>query len=177
MNNVVGDWFSGFATIGGWLYFLAGFGFAYAQACIRAKLKHKQVQLPWRLAGIAIGISAMIVVTMQTQVAYDTAKRTAQEVQDCQREFNQALRSRVRISNENDEISQTQRRILFDWIHNLIFPPPPYDRMVTNDPRRQDYGLTVTINTESALKRSFARQDELQAERDSHPLPDPTCGK
>ena len=177
MNDFVTNWFSGFATIGGWLYFLAGFGFAYAQACVRAKLRHKQVRLPWRLAGIAVGVSAMIVVTMQTQVAYTTAKQTAQEVQDCQREYNQALRARAQITSENDELSQTQRQIIFAWIHALLFPPPPFNVLPPGDPKRQEYGLTLTYNTERDFQASLKRQNEIQAYRDSHPLPDPTCGK
>lgn len=177
MTNVVGDWFEGFATIGGFMYFLAGFGFCYAQACIRAKMRHKEVRLPWRLAGIAVGIAAMIVVTMQTQVAYTTAQETAREVQECQREFNQALQDRARIAAENDELSQIQRRILFNWIHDLIFPPEPYTSMATDDQRRQAYGFTLTTKTEHALKQSMNRQDELQVERARKPLPDPTCGK
>ena len=170
-------WFAGLATIGGFAYFLLGFGTAYLTHCTRAWLRHKEIKIQWRIAGIAIGIASIVYVSLQTQVAYNTAKETAQEVQDCQREFNDALKARARIGSENDEISQTQRRILFDWIHRLIFPPPPYNEMETNDPRRQQYGFAITIETEQALGRSFARQDELQRERDQKPLPDPTCGK
>ena len=171
------DWFSGLATIGGFLYFLTGFAAAYVFECIKAKIKNRKIKIQWQLAGIVIGVVALVISTVQSQVAYETAKDTAQEVQDCQREFNASLKSRARISAENDEISQTQRRILFDWIHRLIFPPPPYDKLDTNDPLRQQYGFTITIETEQALGRSFARQDELQHERDQNPLPDPTCGK
>ena len=171
------DWFEGLATISGFLYFLAGFGAAYAFECIRAKVRHRQIRIQWQLAGIAIGVAAIVIVTFQTQVAYTTAKDTAQEVQDCQREFNAALKARARIGAENDEISQTQRRIVFDWIHNLIFPPPPFDKMDTSDPQRQAYGYTLTIKTERLFQQSLNRQDELQAERDRKPLPDPTCGK
>jgi hypothetical protein len=177
MNSFILNWFSGFATFGAWLYFLAGFGFAYAQACVRAKLRHKDLRLPWRLAGVAIGISAMFVVTMQTQIAYTTAKETAQEVQDCQREYNRALVARAQITSENDELSQIQRKIVFDWIHALLFPPPPFDKLPPGDPRRQEYGLTLTFHTERDFQKSLNRQDQLQDYRDHHPLPDPTCGK
>lgn len=177
MSDIVFEWFSGLATLSGLLYFLAGFASAYITHCVRAKMRHREVTIPWHIAGIAVGLAAIVVITVQTQVAYNTAKETAQEVQDCQKEFNQALRDRARITTENDELSQIQRRIVFDWIHDLIFPPEPYAAMTTDDKRRQAYGLALTIRTEHQFKESLKRQDELQLQRQRSPLPDPTCGK
>lgn len=105
------------------------------------------------------------------------AKQFAAEVKDCQREFNQALRDRAQITSENDDLSQAQRRIVFHWIHDLIFPPEPYASMDPNDPRRQQFGLTLTINTEREFQASLNRQDELEKDRDKRALPEPTCGK
>lgn len=176
MNDVY-TWFSGLATISGLLYFLAGFGAAYVTHCVRAKMRNRTVTIPWHLAGIVIGVAAIVIVTIQTQIAYTTAQETAQEVQDCQREFNAALKARSQITSENDEISQAQRLIVFQWIHNLIFPPEPYNTMTTDDPRRQAYGFSLTIDTNHEYQASLDRQDALQKQRDAHPLPDPTCGK
>lgn len=175
--STVYEWFAGLATVGGFLYFLTGFAAAYATHCIRQKLKHRQIRIRWQIAGIAIGIAAIVIVTAQTQIAYSTAKSTAIEVQLCQKEFNAALRARARIAAENDELSQVQRRIIFDWIHALLNPPPPIDMLSTNDPRRQEYGLDLTAKTERLFQASLARQDQLQIARDQKPLPDPTCGK
>lgn len=177
MSSVAYDWFAGLATIGGFLYFMTGFATAYAVACIRARLRHTEIKIRWQVAGIAVGVAAIIIVTLQTQVAYNTAKDTAEEVQQCQREFNDALRARARITAENDELSQAQRRIIFDWIHALLNPPPPINTLETNDPRRQQYGLELTADTERLFRMSLARQDQLQTERERNPLPDPTCGK
>lgn len=135
------------------------------------------MHIPWYYIGIVIGCATIIFTILQSSSAYNTAKETAQEVQDCQREFNQALKARSQITSENDELSQVQRRIIFDWIHALIFPPEPYASMSTNDPRRQDYGFTLTVNTEHAFQASLDRQDALQRQRDQTHLPDPTCGK
>lgn len=131
----------------------------------------------WRYAGIAIGIAVIAFVSLQTQAAYSLAKNTALESASCQKEFYKALGNRARITGENDEISQNQRKIIYEWIHDLIFPPPPYNTMDPNDPLRQQYGLNLTINTDRAFHESLNRQDQLQNERDSHPLPEPTCGK
>lgn len=176
MTDNIYEWFGGLATLTGFGYFMAGFGFAFTARWMYSKAKHESLNIPWYYIGIVIGCCAIIVTTLQSSSAYNTAKTTAHEVQDCQREFNQALRDRSKITSENDELSQVQRRIVFDWIHDLIFPPEPYASMTTDDQRRQDYGLALTINTEHTFKASLARQEELQRQRERKPLPDPLCG-
>lgn len=176
MGNVQ-DWFVGLATPGNMTYFAAGFAFAFVARWIWCKVKHRKYEIPWRYLGIAIGVCAIVTVSLQSSQAYTTAKTTAIEAKQCQEEFNAALKARSRITSENDELSQTQRRIVFDWIHDLIFPPEPYASMTSDDPRRQDYGYTLTINTEHTFQASLDRQEELQKEREQHPYPDPTCGK
>lgn len=170
-------WFTGLATYAGIGYFLAGFFSAVILHCARQKMRHRPVMIPWHLVGIVIGVAVIIGTSVQSSSAYNIAKETAQEVQDCQREFNTALQARAKITTENDELSQEQRRIVFNWIHDLIFPPPPYDSMSNDDPRRQQFGISLTINTERVFQASLDRQEQLQRDRNSHPLPDPTCGK
>lgn len=176
MDNVY-EWFSGLATPGGVAYFLFGFMFAFIARWIYCRAKHQELRIPWQNIGITIGVSAIVVVSLQSSEAYSTAKQTAVEVQACQKEFNAALRQRAQINDENEELSQTQRLIVFNWIHNLIFPPPPYSDMPTSDPERQAYGYGITIETEKRFQRSIDRQKELTDERARNPLPDPTCGK
>lgn len=174
---IVTDWFAGFATIGGFLYFLAGFGFAYLQHCIRMKIKHKKITIPWHLAGIAVGIGAMVVFMFQSSIAYNTARQTALEQRECNIQFRAALLERSKITRENDELSQDQRMIIFNWFNKIVFPPPPYDVMAVNDPPRQQFALNLTIDTREQFYESVKRQNKLQADRDRHVLPDPTCGK
>lgn len=171
------DWFAGLATIGGFLYFLAGFGAAYALSCVRAKLRHKTIKIPWQLAGIAIGVCAIIITTFQSSGAYNQSRQTAAAVQSCQREFNEALRARSQITSENDSLSQEQRGILFVWIHDLLFPPKPFSDMDTADPRRQAYALQRTFETEASFEASIARQNAILGQRAQHPLPDLACGE
>jgi hypothetical protein len=176
MNDVY-EWFTGLATPGGIAYFAAGFAAAFIARWVRCKVKHRKLYIPWRYLGIAIGVSVIVTVSLQSSQAYTTAKETALEQKACQKEFNASLKARSQITSENDELSQQQRQILFDWIHDLIFPPQPYASMTTDDPRRQDYGMSLTINTDRVFKASLERQDALQKQRDEHPLPDPTCGR
>lgn len=176
MNNIM-EAFSNLATVGGLIDVVIGFILAYIFNFIWCHRHHKRAQVNWRYIGIAIGCIMIAFTSIQTQVAYNTAKKTAQEVRDCQREFNSALQARSQITSENDEVSQNQRRIVFNWIHSLIFPPEPYASMDPNDPRRQAFGISLTIKTEHEFQASLNYQDELQKARDTHQLPEPTCGK
>lgn len=175
MTNIF-EWFSTLITLSGFGYFVAGFGFAFISRWVYCTVKRERLRIPWYYVGITIGVFAILITTIQSSTAYNTAKETAQEVQNCQREFNSALQARSKITAENDELSQNQRLILFNWLHDLIFPPAPFDSMQSNDPRRQKYGLNLTFDTERKFRASLNRQDELQAWRDHHPLPDPSCG-
>lgn len=170
------DWVEGWATVGAFLYFLTGFAFAYVFECVRAKIRHRRIKIQWQLAGIVIGVAALIISSIQGQIAYTTARDAALEGRRCVQELRGALDARAAVAAENDEVSQDQRRFLWDWIHGIIAPPPPYNTMDTNDPRRQTYGIGLTQDLDRELMESFARQDKLQAERDRHPIPDPTCG-
>jgi hypothetical protein len=177
MVMAMSDWFSGLATPTGIGYFTTGFIAAFVVRAVYCRMKRQPLHLPWRAIGIALGVSAIVVVSLQSSQAYNTAKRTALEVQDCQRQLFAAITSRARIAAENDEQSQAQRLIVYNWFHDLIVPPQPYASMDTDDPRRQQYGLALTVATEREFQKSLNRQDELQRQRDAHKLPDPTCGK
>lgn len=173
----VNDWFAGLATIGGFLYFLLGFAASYVYNWLKCKLKHRKMRIPWHIVGIAIGVSAIIITTMQSSVAYNTAKETAMGVQECQREFNQVIRTRAKISEENDWWSLVQRKALGDWLKQLLSPPPPYDAMDTGDPRRQRWALELTRHFSGIIQQAQREQDENIAERARHVLPEPTCGR
>ena len=175
--NQISEWFHGLATIGGFLYFLAGFLFAYIIHYIRCKIKHRSPKAQWRLGGIAVGVVAIVITSFQSQSAYITAQQTAKDARACQIEFTAALAERVKISNENDNLSQEQRTIVFDWIHDLIFSPPPYSAMDPNDPERQAFAILRTQDTERKFGELIKRQNALIEERARHPYPDPTCGR
>lgn len=176
MNDIIHG-LANLATFSGLIDFAIGFGFAYLINYIRCLRKHQRPKINWRYTGIAIGCVMIVFSSLQTQIAYNIAKETAQEVQDCQREFNSSLNYRAKINDEDQQLSQAQRLIVYNWIHDLIFPPEPYASMDLSDPRRQTYGITRTFETEHSFQASLNRQDVLQSERNKHPLPEPTCGK
>lgn len=177
MGTGIADWFSGLATPSGLLYVLTGFIAAHVCRYIKCKVKRRRVLISWQFTGIAVGVIAILITSVQTQIAYTTAKQTALEVQNCQREFNAALKARSKITTENDQLTQDRSLIVVSWIHALLFPPAPYDKMDPNDPPRQKYALILTLGADKKFRESLATQDALLAERDRHPLPDPTCGR
>lgn len=176
MNDVY-EWFAGLATIGGFAYFTAGFAFAFAARWLYCRFRHQTLSVPWHYIGITIGCSAIMLTTLQSSSAYNTAKDTSIEVQQCQRQFNAALKGRARVTNENDQLSQDRSTVVFNWIHDLIFPPSPYSSMATDDPERQRWALARTVDTDRQFRALIAKQNDLLDERNRNPLPDPTCGK
>jgi len=189
MNDIIGDWFSGFGTPGGAAYVLTGFFLAYIFRWIRCQVTHETMKIPWHLVGIAIGTIAIVVTTVQSSVAYNTASATALETKECQKEFNQAIKDGRRIANENDELSQQQRRLFVDKDHeetlmwlNILSPPEPYASMDQRDPSRQDFNLSIvtkyskrSFELDEQIRKIQETQDKLLASRP--PLPEPTCGK
>jgi hypothetical protein len=174
---MVFEWLEGLATLSGFLYFLTGFGSAYLLHCVRARLRHKRITIPWHLAGISIGTAAIVIITAQSSIAYNTAKDTAEAQRLCNIEFRSALLERSKITKQNDDLSQEQRLLVFRFFHDIALPPPPFNEMSTNDPRRAQFGLQRLLDTDAAFTDSVRRQNMLEQEREKHPYPDPTCGQ
>jgi hypothetical protein len=177
------NWLQGLATTNGMSYFFAGFFLAYVFYFFWCKHKKRAWHVNWRYAGIAIGISVMFFVTLQTQAAYSLAAETSVEVKECQREFNQALKSRALISEDNDRWSAIQRKAIGDWLFEIIVPPPRIqeiratDPNFSNNPEYIKWGLGVTTKYSNIVQKAQKEQDENFEERKGHPLPEPTCGK
>jgi hypothetical protein len=180
MGSEIWTWFAGIGTIGGMAYIITGFFTAYVINFIWCRRKGKPWNVNWRYAGIAIGVVAIMFISMQTQVAYSTAKITAQEVQDCQREFNQALRNRAEISDDNDHWSYIQRTALAGWLHDILLPPADIAELRqnnSNDPRVQQWGIDITTRYSEIVQDAQVKQEQALKARAAHPLPEPTCGR
>lgn len=138
--------------------------------CRRHGQKVQRVAI--KLTNIIMAVAALAV--MWTGVKYT---QLATEVARCQQEFNQALRVRGEITQENDRLSIRQREALANWLNGLIFPPPPYDTMDPNDPRRVKYGLGITLEADRIIKSAQYEQRQNDFKRSQNPYPDPTCGR
>lgn len=176
MLNEIYDWFAGLATVGGFAYFMLGFFVSYAYWWFRCKQRHETVRLPWHYAGIAIGVIAIIITSLQSSQAFNKANTIAAQQAECNIQFRRTLIERAKTSKENDEYSEKQRRIVFEWLTVILFPPPPYKDMGVNDPERQQFSLSQTLQAQDRYRASIEAQDRVQAERDKHIYPDPTCG-
>jgi len=182
MNTIdeVYQWFSDIATVGGFAYILVGFMAAHLVNWAWCKMRHKPFKVPWHYAGIAIGCVAIIITVLQSSQAYNTAKTTAMEVQQCQREFNTILRTRAKIAEENDNWSQIQRKALGDWLFEILYPPPNILQLRLenpNSPAYQQWAVDITSKYSRIIQQAQAEQDANLKERAEHPLPEPTCGK
>ena len=174
------DWFSGLATIGGFAYFLLGFIVSYIINWVNCRYKHQEMRIPWHYAGIGIGVAAIVIVTIQSSIAYNTARLTADQVQSCQKEFNTIIRERSRIQEENDKWSIVQRKAFGDWLRIILSPPADIADLRKNDPtnpRINEWGYSITAYFSDIIQQAQTEQDKNFEERKNHPLPDPTCGK
>lgn len=180
--NAVYRWFQGLATVNGIGYFFAGFVSSLVLYWIWCMIHNKQWYINWRYVGIAVGVSMVVFVSLQTQVAYTVAAQTASEVQVCQREFNLTLRQRSAISEDNDHWSQVQRKAMSDWLFAILVPPPDIAEIRANDPnfgsnpRYLKWGIDVTTKYSNIMQDAQHEQDLNMIERAKHPLPEPTCG-
>ncbi|QHB37456.1 membrane protein [Mycobacterium phage Aikoy] len=189
--GTISDWFVGLFTLSGMAYFIAGYVSAYLIYGIYCMHKHKRLIINWRIPGIMLGITMIAFVSVQTQMAYTIAAKTAEEVQACQREFNATLGYRSRISEENDALSIEQRQLLADkdraetemWM-TVLDPPAGISDLASDHPARQAWAIQVVQDYTARAKRIDERidairlrQERLQADRAANPLPEATCGK
>lgn len=172
-------WFSGLATFGGFFCFLVGFLTCYLGHAVKQRYLHRRPHISWLRAGIAVGIAVIVLTSFQSSIAYNLANETATEVQQCQKDFNVALRARAKLAEENDRWSQVQRKALGDWLHAILLPPPDIAALrVTNpnDVKVTEWGIRITTYYSEIVQHAQQQQDAALAERARHPLPDPTCG-
>ena len=163
-------------TPGGILAFILGTSTAFVYHKIAKPwwCKRHGIDLDYQ---VSFRLSNLVLVIMALSVVWTGVKYTelATQVAACQKEFNTALVQRSTVSRENDTLSIEQRLIVFNWMHDLVFPPPPVNEWPANDPRRQLWGINRTIEANEHFKDSIDRQTKLIDSRT--PLPDPTCGR
>jgi hypothetical protein len=138
---------------------------------------HKMKKFNWFYVWTTLVLLAIVGVGVGQLRTYTFAEELARETQQCQLEFNQALRARSAITADNDHWSQVQRTALAHWIHDLIFPPPEIASMPIDDPVRQAWGILRTQEADKVIKEAQEEQEKNQQEREAHPLPDLSCGQ
>lgn len=129
----------------------------------------------WVAGVIAVGVALYSIA--ETQDNANRVSALSESTVACQREFNETLRERSRIAEQNDRLSLVQRDALADWIHELLNPPPEIAGLNPSEKDRQEWGLRITERYYGIIRFAQQRQRELAVERLAHPLPEPTCGK
>lgn len=159
------DWFLNLFTLEGLGHFVIGVAAASAYHLLKARFTGKIVVFKWQY--VAVPFAFLIAMSMAFQ---------NQQNADCVREFNQVLRERSSVTSENDQLSIHQRELIYNWMHNLVFPPPHIAGLPGSDPAREKWAIDLTLETDQQFRESINQQRENDAYRAAHPLPAPTCG-
>ena len=160
------DWFISLFTLNGLGHFLIGVGVTSAWHLIKAKLTGKLVIFKWQYITFPLSLAIVMYIAVQTQ-----------QNADCVREFQQVLRDRASVTTENDQLSQQQRKLIFDWIHQLVFPPPDIARLPGTDPTHEKWAMDLTLETDKQFRASLDEQRDNDDFRAAHPLPPAQCGE
>jgi hypothetical protein len=160
------NWFLELFTIEHLGYFCLGIFTAGGWHLVKAQLQNRVVIIKWQY------ITVPMVIMLASYMAVQN-----QQNADCVREFNQVLRARSQVTAENDAISIYQRELVYNWMRDLIFPPPGIAELPPTDPVRETWAINMTMETEQLFKESIAKQRENDAHRAANPLPPPTCGR
>lgn len=159
------DWFLQLFTLQGLWNFLIGVGATSIWHLAKAKMQGKVIIFKWQYVALPMAITVMMYIAVQTQ-----------QNANCVREFNQVLRERSAVTADNDRLSQQQRKLIYDWIHELIFPPPDIAQLEGSNPAREKWAIAQTVETDKHFRESLEQQQENDERRAAHPLPPPTCG-
>lgn len=159
------NWFLDLFTIEHLAAFLFGVVSAGAWHTIKARWQHRILIIKWQYIAVPLAVGIMAYTAVQTQ-----------NNADCVREFQQVLRDRSTVTVENDQLSLLQRKLIYDWIHNLVFPPPDIARLPGSHPEREKWAINLTLETDRLFSESLQQQRENDAYRAAHPLPPATCG-
>lgn len=153
--NSLADWFAGFNTITGMTRFMAGFLSAYVIMYIYCKRKSKPFNINWHYVGVAIGLVAIIFVSLQTQAAYTLATDTAIEAKTCQV-----------INAKNDHWSEKQRTALGQWLLALLDPPQEIAVLQDTDPlnpKIRKWGVETSRHYSDIIQNAQKEQDANKA--------------
>jgi hypothetical protein len=159
------NWFLELFNIEHLGYFTLGATAATGWHLVKARWQNRSLIVRWQYMFIPMVIIVAAHMAVQNQ-----------QNADCVREFNQVLRERAAVTTENDRLSIEQRKLIYDWIHNLIFPPPHIAELPGSHPVREKWAIGLTLETDKKFAESIQQQRENDARRAANPLPPPTCG-
>lgn len=166
MIDELAQWFSELFTTPAHIgYLLLGMSIAWAWQGGRAYVQNRKLTFNMKPLIILLCVGILAFITVSTH-----------RNNECIQQFNEVLRVRSAIATENDQLSIDQRKIVFNWMHSLVFPPPHIAPLENTDPRRQQWAIQLTLDADDAFAKSLERQRINEEERAKHPLPNPTCG-
>lgn len=105
----------------------------------------------------------------------------AASTQKCQELFAETLKTRAKITEENDHWSLVQRQAFRNLLYEALNPPPEITRLISEDPHyteskqyQQWYRDTMSKHYQ-VIHEAHVEQQKAIEERRSNPIPDPRC--
>lgn len=135
----------------------------------------RSMLLLWMLVYIVVGYIAL-----QQQAQSVAVHKLAADTERCQSDFLASLHDRAKANDESDKWSTVKTEAIAAWMHELTFPPPDMAALRTrspNDPVYVKWALTMTDHYFEIIDNANQQQAEAIEYRQSHPLPEPKCGK
>lgn len=137
----------------------------------KVKLRGRSVTIPY-VDRNSINFTLIVVLLLAGSglAILNTSVATNRQAQ-CNEEFNQTLKFRSAISQENEQLATQDRKALGDLFIDLLSIPRDVSREESAERSRR---LIEDYNNE--IKQTDARRAQNDQERKDNPLPEPKCG-
>lgn len=167
------------------LWFVLGVVSVQVWQWIKAKYKdykdpghspHPFRRINWLYVVITLTWLISFAVGVDNQRTYDYARGLARDVQQCQVEFNTALRERNRINEVDKSLGIRWQEATLKYVNSLANPPMNIARLAPGDIERIIYEDSVNDAYLSVIIDLEVQRKANELERQHTPLPEPSCG-
>jgi hypothetical protein len=150
------------------IIFLAGMAVNTAFQLWRGK--HTGRNIDWQPVGMIAAVAVLVfVVVQQAGLSY--------QVKACQKEFNETLQERARITDQADDLFGEQLNVTVDSLSPFLKMPPEISSLPAGDPVRTEWATKVITDWRTHIADVQRQRQELINARKDHQYPEPTCGK
>lgn len=141
--------------------------------------KRRVSEINWTMGGALLAVASVGYVLVQVNQAEENTRHVAaqtralaEQTQECTSDLIESIdRGRAitlednDVRRQNDDISKYQRELVYEWMHDLIFPPSDIASLPGSHPAREKYALDLTIRTDQLFEQSIKRQRQLDQQQ------------
>lgn len=187
MNHLT-NMFGGLFSLSGLIAFMLGVAATRVYYFVQERLEDKRdpscaphhhrfrsLILLWAFIFIITGY-----IGFQEQVTAMTVRQLSADTASCQKQFFTALKARAVSNDQTDEWSRQKTLAISNWLRDILTPPADMLAMRQANPSDPRYTAWVIDTTSGYLRQIDAlekAQEDSLADRATHPLPEPTCGR